>query len=53
MESTGAMLIVLVFVVLALVGLYTLWEKYAKLELMKKEENFEILRPINRNGHPE
>jgi hypothetical protein len=44
MESTGAMLIVCVVGGLALVGLYTLWEKYAKLELMKKEENFDILK---------
>ena len=25
----------------------------ASAELMKKEENFEILRPINKNGHPD
>jgi hypothetical protein len=41
---TGAMLIVWVVSGLALFGLYTLWEKYAKLGLMKNEENFDILK---------
>jgi hypothetical protein len=50
---TGIMLIVWVVGGLAPIGLYSLWEKYAKLELMKKEENFEILRPVNKKGHPE
>lgn len=40
----GIILIVSVVGVLALVGLYTLWGKYVKLELMKKEENFDILK---------
>jgi len=42
---TGIMLIVWIVGGLALIGLYGLWEKYAKLELMKKEENFDILKP--------
>ena len=42
---TGIVLIIWVACGLALFGLYTLWERYAKQELMKKEENFDILKP--------
>ena len=42
--STGAILIVLILIGLGLYGAYELWEKYAKLELMKKEENFDTLK---------
>lgn len=37
--STWVILLVLTTVGLALFGAYTAWEKYAKNELMKKEEN--------------
>ena len=40
----GIMLIVWIVGMLFLVGLYSLWKKYAKLELMIKEENFDILK---------
>jgi len=50
---TGAGLTGWVIFALILFGAYALWNKNASAELMKKEENFEILRPINKNGHPE
>lgn len=42
--STGAVLIVLIVIGLGIYGAYVLWEKYAKCELMKKEENFNTLK---------
>jgi hypothetical protein len=35
---------VLVVIGLAICGAYKIWEKYAKEELLKKEENFDILK---------
>lgn len=48
-----ALVIVLSVIGLAIFGLYILWEKYVKYELMKKEENFEILRSDNEKSHHE
>ena len=42
--STWVILTILTVVGLALFGAYTVWEKYAKNELMKKEENFSSLK---------
>jgi len=42
--STGMILLILTVIGLALYGAYTLWEKYAKEELLKKEENFDELK---------
>ncbi len=42
--SSGAILIVLILIGLGIYGAYALWEKYAKFELMKKEENFDTLK---------
>ena len=50
---TVTMLIVWVIFALILFCAYAHWNKHARTELMKKEENFEILTPINKNGHPE
>ena len=50
---TGTMLIGGIIFALILCGAYALWNKHARTELMKKEENFEILRSINKNGQPE
>ena len=50
---TGAGLIGWVIFALILFCAYALRNKHARTELMKKEENFEILRPINKKGHPE
>jgi FtsH-binding integral membrane protein len=41
--STGMVLLLLAAIGLSLFGAYTLWEKYAKEELIKKEENLDIL----------
>jgi len=41
---TGAMLIGWVIFALLLFGAYALWNKHAKTELMKREENFDILK---------
>jgi len=40
----GAMLMGWVIFVLILCGAYALWNKHARTELMKKEENFDILK---------
>ncbi len=42
--STGMVLLILAAFGLSLFGAYTLWEKYAKEELLKKEENFDTLK---------
>jgi hypothetical protein len=47
------MLIGWIIFAIILLCAYALWNKPASAELMKKEENFEILRPINKNGHHE
>jgi len=41
--STGMVLLLLTAIGLSLFGAYTLWEKCAKKELMKKEENLDTL----------
>jgi len=41
---TGVTLVIWVVGALALVGAYKLWEDYAKKELLKREENFNILK---------
>ncbi|HQF36526.1 MAG TPA: hypothetical protein PLL26_02690 [Candidatus Dojkabacteria bacterium] len=42
--STGTILIVLAVIGLGIYGAYELWEKYAKKELLKHEENFDTLK---------
>jgi hypothetical protein len=42
--SAGVIILVLVVIGLAICGAYKIWEKYAKEELLKKEENFDILK---------
>jgi FtsH-binding integral membrane protein len=42
--STGMILLILATIGLAVFGAYTLWETYAKNELLKKEENFDTLK---------
>lgn len=42
--SLGAILIVSIVIGLSIYGAYELWYKYARPELMKKEENFDILK---------
>jgi hypothetical protein len=42
--SIGAFLLVLGIFATSLIGIFTIWEKYAKKELMKKEENFDQLK---------
>lgn len=41
--STGMFLLILSILGFAAYGAFNLWEKYAKKELMKKEENLDIL----------
>ena len=41
--STGMILLILTVLGLAAFGAYTLWETYAKKELIKKEENIAVL----------
>jgi len=50
---TGLTLIIWIIGALALVGAYKLWEDYAKNELMKREENFDILKEKNNNNKTE
>ena len=42
--ATWIVFVVLFTMGLALFGAYTAWDKYAKNELMKKEENFDELK---------
>ena len=42
--SPTMLLTILSIVGLAAFGAYTLWERYAKQELLKKEENFDTLK---------
>lgn len=42
--STGIILLLLGAIGLSLFGAYTLWEKYAKKELIKKEEDLDKLQ---------
>ena len=42
--ATAAILVTMAIVGLSIFGAYIIWQKYAMKELMKKEENFEILK---------
>ena len=42
--STGVIILILTVIGLAICGAYKIWEDYAKEELLKKEENFDILK---------
>lgn len=42
--STGFVLLILTILGFASFGAYTVWEKYAKEELAKREENFDTLK---------
>jgi len=42
--SIGTFLIIICIFGFALYGAHTFWEKYIKFEIMKKEENFDILK---------
>ena len=42
---TVALLIGWIIFAIILLCAYALWNKYARTELMKKEENFDILKP--------
>jgi FtsH-binding integral membrane protein len=44
MVSAGVIILVLTVIGLVIFGAYKLWEDYAKKELLKREENFDILK---------